>query len=410
VVRTGGASSGVTVDYATSDDTAAAGEDYVAASGTLSFGAGQTTATFTVTVNGDADLEGNEALNLTLTNPTGGATLGALASAKLWIVEPQGAVKLVFVHQSTGESWLSDTDGQLGLTLRDNNYFVSDTNSGWGPGSSLGGTIGDHTDVGHFWEWFLGTSSETYLEALYQEYEGHSSYTRLEDPDATRENEVVLIKSSFPNSALSGSPTDPPTVGENPLRGQDASSEYTTVGNAKGIYNDLLAYFATRQDKLFVVVTAPPLVSGATSAEPAANARALNDWLVNEWLVGYAHRNVAVFDFFNVLTSNGGSTAESDLNRDGGNHHRIWDASVQQVHPVASDVSAYGTSASDSHPTLAGERKASAELVALLNLAVNRWRGLASAMSVSASASAAASQRVAPDAVAPPGRSAAPNQ
>jgi hypothetical protein len=39
-------------------------------------------------VNGDADLEGNEALNLTLTNPTGGATLGALSSAKLWIVEP----------------------------------------------------------------------------------------------------------------------------------------------------------------------------------------------------------------------------------------------------------------------------------------------------------------------------------
>jgi len=31
------------------------------------------------------------------------------------------------------------------------------------------------------------------------------------------------------------------------------------VSNAKAAYNSLLPYFATRQDKLFVVITAPPL-------------------------------------------------------------------------------------------------------------------------------------------------------
>jgi hypothetical protein len=39
----------------------------------------------------------------------------------------------------------------LGIALRDNNYFVSDTNYGWGPADQDEGygTIGDHTDIPH---------------------------------------------------------------------------------------------------------------------------------------------------------------------------------------------------------------------------------------------------------------------
>ena len=46
---------------------------------------------------------------------------------------PAAPVKLVFIHHSTGENWLADGNGGLGIALRDNNYFVSDTNYGWGP-------------------------------------------------------------------------------------------------------------------------------------------------------------------------------------------------------------------------------------------------------------------------------------
>ncbi|MCU0624781.1 MAG: hypothetical protein MUF53_13095, partial [Gemmatimonadaceae bacterium] len=52
------ASGTVTVDYATADGTALAGLDYTATSGTLTFGAGQTSRTFTVPVA--ADTEGND--------------------------------------------------------------------------------------------------------------------------------------------------------------------------------------------------------------------------------------------------------------------------------------------------------------------------------------------------------------
>jgi len=50
---------------------------------------------------------------------------------------------------------------------------------------------------------------------------------------------------------------------------------------------------------------------------------------MSDWLDGYAHKNVFVFDYYNVLTSNGGSADTNDLNQSGGNHHRWWNGRVQ---------------------------------------------------------------------------------
>ena len=71
-VTLGRAPSGtVTVDYATSDGTATAGSDYTAASGTLTFAAGETEKTVSVPVLDDAHDEGSETLTLTLSNASG---------------------------------------------------------------------------------------------------------------------------------------------------------------------------------------------------------------------------------------------------------------------------------------------------------------------------------------------------
>ena len=58
-----------TVDYATGNGTATAGSDYEAASGTLTFAAGETEKTVSVAVLDDALDEGSETLTLTLSNP-----------------------------------------------------------------------------------------------------------------------------------------------------------------------------------------------------------------------------------------------------------------------------------------------------------------------------------------------------
>jgi hypothetical protein len=283
---------------------------------------------------------------------------------------PASPVKLIFIHHSCGENWLVDLDGGLGIALRDNNYFVSDTNYGWGPDS-----IGDNTDIGHWWDWFRGPSSNTYLDALYTESEqSWDFYSRLAT-DPGGENEIVMFKSCYPNSYLGGSPGDPPASDTNPLRGQDSGSEFMTVANAKGIYNDILTYFASRRDKLFIAITAPPQVANDTDSEHAANARAFNNWLVNDWLDGYAYNNVAVFDFYNVLTSNGGDNNTNDLGQEAGNHHRWWNSTIQHIRTVNNHMASYASSEDNSHPTAAGNQKATAEFIDLLNIYYHGWQG-----------------------------------
>ena len=281
---------------------------------------------------------------------------------------PISPVKLVFLHHSVGDAWLEAGDGGLGDRLGADNYYVSDTFYEWGPDE-----IGSFTDIGDWWTWFRGPDSAAYMQAVYTTNNRHANYGRpMSDPGG--ENEIILFKSCYPNSHLGGSPSDPPTTGTNPLWGEDYSSANHTVANAKGIYNDILQYFATRQDKLFVVITAPPLVANDTDAAHAANIRALNDWLVNSWLAGYSHRNVAVFDFYNVLTSNGGDVHTNDLYAESGNHHRWRNAAVEHVHPVNYHYAAY-PSDGDSHPNPAGNRKATSEFLPLLNIYYNRWKG-----------------------------------
>jgi hypothetical protein len=88
VTRTGGSAGAVTVHYATSDGTAHAGTDYQSASGTLTFNAGDTAKSFTVPIidRGDSS-HTTRTVNLSLTSPSGGATLGSPVSAVLTIQE-----------------------------------------------------------------------------------------------------------------------------------------------------------------------------------------------------------------------------------------------------------------------------------------------------------------------------------
>ncbi len=288
---------------------------------------------------------------------------------------PSEPVKLVFIHHSSGENWLRDDNGGLGRALRDAGYFVSDTNYGWGPPDADVGseTIGDHTDLGHWYNWFAGPHRNTYLTALAAESAQHSDYSRLtSDPGGP--NRIVMFKSCFPNSNLDGSPGDPATTGGNVMRGEASGSETYTVANAKGIFNDILAYFATRQDVLWVVVTMPPLMAQNTDTTRAANARAFTTWLVTEWLRDYPHANVAVFDFHNVLTSNGGRWNLNDLGWAIGNHHRLRDGEIQYVTDQGGNMAAYPDGGTDDHPSAAGNVKATGEFAPLLNVFYNRWR------------------------------------
>ncbi|NJD59811.1 MAG: hypothetical protein C3F13_18385 [Anaerolineales bacterium] len=76
----------IQVDFATSDGTATAGTDYTAASGTLTFPAGETSKVFTVTILSDDKHESTETINITLSSPIN-AILGSPSSAVLTILD-----------------------------------------------------------------------------------------------------------------------------------------------------------------------------------------------------------------------------------------------------------------------------------------------------------------------------------
>ncbi|MFN4260141.1 MAG: Calx-beta domain-containing protein [Gemmataceae bacterium] len=92
VTRSGDLSASATVRYAVSDGTARAGSDYVATSGTIWFGAGQTTQTFHIPLIDDDIPENDETVHLSLSNPSSNAVLGTRATARLTILDDDVAL------------------------------------------------------------------------------------------------------------------------------------------------------------------------------------------------------------------------------------------------------------------------------------------------------------------------------
>ena len=113
----------VTVDYATSDGTARAGEDYAGVSGTLTFAPGETQKTISVPVLDDADNEEAETLTLTLSNASGAGAVIRVASAAGTIEDDEPGreptrVAGASVTSGPGENGAWDTDETVVVEVR----------------------------------------------------------------------------------------------------------------------------------------------------------------------------------------------------------------------------------------------------------------------------------------------------
>jgi hypothetical protein len=233
-------------------------------------------------------------------------------------------VNLVFIHHSVGENWLN---GGLCQALNDNGYHVADIYYGWRE-------YGDRTDTVDWPMWF----TDEVMDLVYQEL-GQMTAPNTLDP-APGENTIVMFKSCFPNSDV----------------GSDIADE-------KGIYNSLLPYFEAHPDKMFVLVTPPPMQS---ISDPPMT-RELCDWLAdrdNGWLAGLLTGNVFVFDLYDVLT-------HPDA------HHHLVDG-VEVHEAVHGSDTLYYDSDGDDHPNTDGNVKATEEFVPLLN---EWYRGFAASRS-----------------------------
>jgi hypothetical protein len=87
--RTGGAASGATVDFATADGTAVAGTDYVATTGTVTFAANQPSQAILIPLVIEPGVQPVKSFSVTISNPGGGASLGARTTTEVRITDPR---------------------------------------------------------------------------------------------------------------------------------------------------------------------------------------------------------------------------------------------------------------------------------------------------------------------------------
>ncbi|GAA3953579.1 endonuclease [Hymenobacter algoricola] len=138
------------------NSTALTPSDYLFSAQTLTFAAGQTTQTVTITVNGDTTPEADETVQLNLLNASSGAAIGGPASHVLTITNDDGPAPTIAFASATG----TITEGDAGTTT----YTANVTLTGSAPSAAVtipvtvvtSATTADATD------YVLNTTSVTF--------------------------------------------------------------------------------------------------------------------------------------------------------------------------------------------------------------------------------------------------------
>jgi hypothetical protein len=218
VTRTGGSNVPVSVSYATSNGTATAGSDYTAASGTLTFAAGETSKTFTVPIANDAAVEGNETINLTLTNPAGGATLGSPNTAVLTIQDEDAAQPGVLQFSTSAYS-VNENQGTATITVTRTEGSNVAVSVGYATSNGTATAGGDYTAVSGTLNFAAGETSKTFTVPI------------TNDSAVENDETVNLTLSSPTGGATLGSPATAALT----IHSDDTSGQPVTVTLQQGV-------------------------------------------------------------------------------------------------------------------------------------------------------------------------------
>ena len=211
-------------------------------------------------------------------------------------VESKGDyTNVIFLHHSTGSALIAEGNvrpllTELGYQFWDHGYnseglVLPDGKPARAHYDIPGGRGGGNTDVDGLAELFSQPVTDPPSNA----------FSRL------LQHEVIVFKSCFPNS----------TVNSDEMQEQ-----------FQAWYLQMRDVMDQHPNRVFIVVTSPPLHPLATNAEEGRRARAIADWLTSdEYLAG--HPNVFVFDFFDLLAdpSTNALSAEYQVSPDNSDSH-----------------------------------------------------------------------------------------
>lgn len=180
---------------------------------------------------------------------------------------------VIFLHHSTGQNLIAEGDvrpmlTELGYQFWDHGYnqtgLVRPDGTPTGASYRIPGGLGrGNTDVDGLARLFSQPVTDP----------PENAFSRL------LQHEVIITKSCFPNSAI-----------ESDERQEQFQTWYLRMRDAMDQH----------PDRMFIVVTTPPLHPLATNVNEAQRARAVADWLKSDAYLG-GQPNVFVFDFFDLL-------------------------------------------------------------------------------------------------------------
>ncbi len=281
-------------------------------------------------------------------------------------------VKLIFIHHSTGENWLADGQRRAGAGPADNNYFVSDTNYGWGPPTGPGsarsattrtsatGTAGSPARPRH-----LPWPRSTPRAASTACYSPPGDRPRRREPDRACSSRASPTRTSAGQSATDRhrrqSAARPDACSE-PDRRQRQGHLHRPPAVLRRAPGQAL-----RRHRRAAAASADTTPPRAPTPAPSTTG-----WSTTG-LPATRTNNVAVFDFYNVLTS---QRRRRQHERPG----RGRAATTTAIGTARSSTSptrrrtTWRTPTAETHPSAAGDQKATGEFVPLLNIFYHRWQ------------------------------------
>jgi hypothetical protein len=190
---------------------------------------------------------------------------------------------IIFLHHSVGHNLIEQGVVREAFTKVGYSFFDHDYNwpgltdpSGKEKGYNYN-VPGDNTDI----------------DGLARIFSQHVYPLPINTLSGLLQHEVIIFKSCFPNNDITGD---------------------EQLAQNKAMYLGLRTVMDKHPDKIFIVVTTPPLNPAETNSETAARARVMADWLQSdEFLLG--HPNVFTFDFYSYLADDQPGSPEFNMLR-----------------------------------------------------------------------------------------------
>ena len=190
---------------------------------------------------------------------------------------------VIFLHHSTGRNLIQQGQVRERLAAAGYDFWDHDYNS-----EGLGRPDGSRTDYSYY---IPGDNTDpdglarVFAQAVYR--------LPLNTFSGLLQHEVIIFKSCFPVSHITS---------------DEQLEQY------KSYYLSIRNVMDQHRDKVFIVMTPPPLNPAETDAQAAFRARAFANWLKSgEYLDG--HPNVFTFDFFGYLAWDEPGSADNNMLR-----------------------------------------------------------------------------------------------